>query len=142
MLSTARHGTGTRLSPLRVEFVQPRPHVKTIELGCPVVRCFRSPVRPYLFAKALADGRGAVQDRFQAYVWFLVAFDASYPAGNDLKSLKAVLSPDQIDQAKATARRLEDSVTRSIAAHGCTGWSGEFSEIPAPPPPPTQRFCR
>ena len=39
VLSIARHGTGTRLSPLRVEFVQPRAHVKTIErhFGCPVV---------------------------------------------------------------------------------------------------------
>jgi AraC-like DNA-binding protein len=39
VLSVARHGTGTRLSPLRVEFVQPREHIKTIErhFGCPVV---------------------------------------------------------------------------------------------------------
>jgi AraC-like DNA-binding protein len=39
VLSVARHGTGTRLSPLRVEFVQPRAHVKTIErhFGCRVV---------------------------------------------------------------------------------------------------------
>jgi AraC-like DNA-binding protein len=39
VLSIARHGTGTRLSPLRVEFAQPRPHVKAIErhFGCPVV---------------------------------------------------------------------------------------------------------
>ena len=39
VLSVARHGTGTRLSPVRVEFVQPRPHVKAIErhFGCPVV---------------------------------------------------------------------------------------------------------
>jgi AraC-like DNA-binding protein len=39
VLSIARHGTGTRLSPLRVEFVQPRPHMKAIErhFGCPVV---------------------------------------------------------------------------------------------------------
>jgi AraC-like DNA-binding protein len=39
VLSTARLGTGTRISPLRVEFVQPRAHVKTIErhFGCPVV---------------------------------------------------------------------------------------------------------
>ena len=39
VLSIARHGTGTRLSPLRVEFVQPRAHVKAIErhFGCPVV---------------------------------------------------------------------------------------------------------
>lgn len=39
ILSVARHGTGTRLSPLRVEFVQPRLHIKTIEryFGCSVV---------------------------------------------------------------------------------------------------------
>ncbi len=39
VLSLARLGTGTRISPLRVEFVQPRAHVKTIErhFGCPVV---------------------------------------------------------------------------------------------------------
>jgi len=39
VLSIARHGTGTRLSPLRVEFVQPRGHVKAIErhFHCPAV---------------------------------------------------------------------------------------------------------
>jgi len=39
ILAVGRHGTGTRLSPVRVEFTQPRAHVKTIErhLGCPVV---------------------------------------------------------------------------------------------------------
>lgn len=39
VLSTARVGTGTRISPVRVEFVQPRAHVNTIErhFGCPVV---------------------------------------------------------------------------------------------------------
>jgi AraC-like DNA-binding protein len=39
VLSVARHGTGTRLSPLRVEFVQPRAHAKLLErhFGCPVI---------------------------------------------------------------------------------------------------------
>jgi AraC-like DNA-binding protein len=39
VLSIARHGTGTRLSPLRVEFVQERAHVKAMErhFGCPVI---------------------------------------------------------------------------------------------------------
>ncbi|MGB7601914.1 MAG: AraC family transcriptional regulator [Candidatus Sulfotelmatobacter sp.] len=39
VLSTARHGTGTRLSPVRVEFVQARSNVKAMErhFGCPVV---------------------------------------------------------------------------------------------------------
>jgi TPR repeat protein len=100
------------------------------------------PQAQYLYAKALAEGRGVAEDRFQAYVWFLIARDAGYPASTDLSSLNAFLSPDQIDQAKAKARHLEDSVTRSVTAHGCTGWSGEFSDIPNPPPPQKQRFCR
>jgi AraC-like DNA-binding protein len=39
VLSVARVGTGVRLAPVRVEFVEPRAHVKMIErhLGCPVV---------------------------------------------------------------------------------------------------------
>jgi AraC-like DNA-binding protein len=39
VLSIARHGTGMRLSPLRVEFVQPRAQAKTMErhFACPVV---------------------------------------------------------------------------------------------------------
>lgn len=39
VLSIARHGTGTRISPLRVEFTQPRAHVKIIErhFGCQVL---------------------------------------------------------------------------------------------------------
>lgn len=39
VLSTGRLGTGTRIMPLRVEFAQPRAHIKTIEqhFGCPVV---------------------------------------------------------------------------------------------------------
>jgi AraC-like DNA-binding protein len=39
VLSIGRHGTGTRLSPLRVEFIEPRSHLKIIErhFGCEVV---------------------------------------------------------------------------------------------------------
>ena len=39
VLSTARVGTGTRISPVRVEFVQPREHIKKIErhFGCSVL---------------------------------------------------------------------------------------------------------
>ena len=39
MQTIARHGSGIKLSPLRVEFVQPRSHIKALEryFGCPVV---------------------------------------------------------------------------------------------------------
>jgi AraC-like DNA-binding protein len=39
VLTIARHGSGTRISPVRVELVQPRSHVKVLEryFGCSVV---------------------------------------------------------------------------------------------------------
>jgi AraC-like DNA-binding protein len=39
VLSIARHGTGTRISPVRLEFVRSRGHVRPLErhFGCPVV---------------------------------------------------------------------------------------------------------
>jgi AraC-like DNA-binding protein len=39
VLTIARHGSGTRISPVRVELVQPRPHQRALEryFGCPVV---------------------------------------------------------------------------------------------------------
>jgi AraC-like DNA-binding protein len=39
MLTIARHGSGTRISPLRVELVQPRAHTKALErhFGCKVI---------------------------------------------------------------------------------------------------------
>jgi AraC-like DNA-binding protein len=39
MLTIARHGSGTRISPIRVELVRPRSHLKALErhFGCPVL---------------------------------------------------------------------------------------------------------
>ena len=39
VLSIARHGTGTQISPLRVELIQPRAHMEALErhFGCPVI---------------------------------------------------------------------------------------------------------
>jgi AraC-like DNA-binding protein len=39
VMTIARHGSGTRIAPLRVELVQPRVHVKALErfFGCPVL---------------------------------------------------------------------------------------------------------
>jgi len=101
------------------------------------------PQAQYAYAWTLKEGRGIEQDRVKAYTWFLPAMEGGYPAAqNDLGLLEGVLSRDQIDQAKTDARKLEDSVSRSVAAHGCTGWDGEFNEMPAPPPPKIQKFCR
>ena len=103
------------------------------------------PAAQYFYARALKDGRGVTADRFNAYVWFIVALDAGYSSARaDLTELDngGNLSRAQIDQAKGKARDLEQTVTRAVAAHGCTGWDGEFNEWPTPPPVKLQRFCR
>jgi TPR repeat protein len=91
----------------------------------------------------LRDGQGVPLDKFEAYVWMLVSYDGGLRATlTDLQALEAELSSTQLEQAKTKARELESSTTRSVVAHGCTGWRGEFDAIPAPPPPDLQRFCR
>lgn len=102
------------------------------------------PQAQYFYAKALKDGRGIPQDRFAAYVWYTIAADAGYSAaGADLNELGSggYLTTDQIAQAKAKARTMEQVVIRAVTAHGCSGWDGEFDEFPTAPPPKLQRFC-
>ncbi len=91
----------------------------------------------------LEKGQGVPQDKFEAYVWLLVSLDAgNNAAATDLSLLEGDLGSTQVEKAKSQARDLESSVSRSVVAHGCTGWSGEFDVIPSPPPPDLQRFCR
>ncbi len=102
------------------------------------------PQAQYFYAKALQDGRGIAQDRFTAYVWFSIAADAGYSiAGTGLGELESggFLTTDQVSEAKAKARDMEQIVIRAVTARGCSGWDGEFDEFPTPPPPKLQRFC-
>ncbi len=103
------------------------------------------PQAQYRYAKTLKEGRGIAQDRLNAYVWLTIALDAHYSlAAIELSELDGggYFSEAQIAEAKAKARDLEKIVIRTVAAHGCTGWEGEFDENPAPPPPKIHRFCR
>ncbi len=94
-------------------------------------------------ALLLRAGQGVPMDRFEAYVWMLASSDSGLHADpNDLQALEAELSGSQIEQAKSKARDVEQATSRSVSGHGCTGWRGEYDEIPAPPPPDLQRFCR
>ncbi len=102
------------------------------------------PQAQYFYAKALKDGRGITQDRQTAYVWYTIAADAGYKAASaDLDELdrSGYITMPQIVEAKDKARDLEQTVIRAVAARGCSGWEGEFDELPTPPPPKLQRFC-
>lgn len=91
----------------------------------------------------LKRGLGVTEDKVEAYVWLLLSFEAgNQTVATDLQSLEADLGSDAVQQAKNKAYDLESTFTRSVTAHGCTGWPGEFQIIPTPPPPPIQRFCR
>jgi TPR repeat protein len=94
-------------------------------------------------AVLLRVGRGVPQDKFEAYVWMLAAYDAGLRTlTTDLQALEAELGSTQVEQAKTKARELETGTSRKVTAHGCTGWRGEFDDIPTAPPPDLQRFCR
>jgi TPR repeat protein len=102
------------------------------------------PQAQYFYAKTLKDGRGISQDRFNAYVWFMIALDAHYTAAStDLAELEGggYLTLAQISEAKAKVRDLEQNVIREVNSRGCSGWEGEFDEYPTPPPPILQPFC-
>jgi uncharacterized protein len=94
-------------------------------------------------AKLLRDGQGIAQNEIEAYVWMLVSSDTgNRRVASDLQALEAQLGTNQVEKAKTRAHEIEGSVSRSLNAHGCTGWAGEFDVIPVPPPPDLQRFCR
>jgi AraC-like DNA-binding protein len=101
VLTIARHGTGTRISPLRLELIAPRPYATTIErhFGCPV-----------LFGAA----RNAIIFR---------ASDAARPFVTRNAELLSVLAP-HLDEAlkehkgEATFReRVRATIQRKLAGH-------------------------
>lgn len=95
------------------------------------------------YGRALEQGRGVDLNKFDAYVWLLVSYDAgNSTVTNDLQSLEGDLGSTALEQAKSKARDLEGKVARASVARGCTGWPGEFGLIPDPPPLQVQRFCR
>jgi hypothetical protein len=91
----------------------------------------------------LEKGQGVKEDKYEAYVWLLLSYNAGHSsAATDLSLLEGDLGTTLVEKAKSEARDMESSVSRSVVAHGCTGWPGEFDVIPAPPPPDLQKFCR
>ena len=102
------------------------------------------PQAQYYYGKQLKEGRGIAKDPFNAYLWLVIAYDAGYvPAGTEIGELSTggTLTLDQMSDAKAKAHDLEQVVVRAVTARGCSGWDGEFDDLPTPPPAKLQPFC-
>lgn len=100
------------------------------------------PQAQYELGMLLQQGAKDVpRNKFEAYVWLLMASDAGY-RHPDLSSLESDLATTRTEEAKTTARQRERQYSRTVIAHGCTGWDGESDRIPTPPPPDIQQFCR
>jgi TPR repeat protein len=90
----------------------------------------------------LKQGQGVNEDKFEAYVWLLVSFDAgNQTVATELAALEGDLGSNRVDEAKSKARGFEQTVTRAVVSRGCE-WVGALDPVPTPPPPDVQRFCR
>lgn len=100
------------------------------------------PQAQYELGKLLAKGRGTIkQDKVEAYIWLVMAGDAEYQRYPELQSLETELGKVRVEEAKTEVRRRERESARTVIAHGCTGWDGEFDRVPSPPPLDKQQFC-
>ncbi|MGH9523009.1 MAG: tetratricopeptide repeat protein [Terriglobales bacterium] len=90
----------------------------------------------------LKQGRSVATDKYHAYVWLLVSEEAGATAGPELDELESDLGTTTVSRAKIEARELARTTSRTATAHGCTGWTGEFDDLPALPPIDIQKFCR
>ena len=91
----------------------------------------------------LKQGQGIPADKAEAYVWLALSARAGNSAvSSDVAVLESELGASQAGAAKARVAEVEPGVTRVVVAKGCTGWQGEFSPIPAAPPPDIQSYCR
>jgi tetratricopeptide (TPR) repeat protein len=101
------------------------------------------PQAQYELGKLLLKSPGTIkQDKYEAYIWLVMAGDANYAQYPELQSLETDLGRARAEEAKTTARQRERESSRTVTAHGCTGWDGEFDRIPSPPPLDVQQFCR
>jgi uncharacterized protein len=101
------------------------------------------PQAEYRLALAYDQGYGIGRDPAEAYVWMLLS-SAAGRGGTEpkLSELESALGSTKVEILKSRVREMEKTVSRSVNAHGCTGWDGEFNELPTVPPLETQKFCQ
>jgi uncharacterized protein len=101
------------------------------------------PQAQYRLALAYDEGRGVIRDRSEAYIWVVLSSESSRGTVEaKLSELESALGSTKIEALKNRVRAMEKTVSRSVNAHGCTGWDGEFNELPTVPPLELQKFCQ
>ena len=100
------------------------------------------PYAQYRLGKALLSGRVPPVEKREAYLWLFVAYDAGVSeAATDMSILEGDLGSTATEAAKTEARDMEQRVRRAANARQCTGWQGELSPLPTPPPIDILRYC-
>lgn len=97
----------------------------------------------FRLGNAYLRGRGTDVNKREAYIWLLLANqDGNAPLSIDLSHLEAELGGAGMEAAKTDLRERQVRISRKVVANGCTGWKGEFDDIPAVPTLAVQKFCR
>ncbi len=102
-----------------------------------------SPQAQQKYAEMLASGQYGMPKQSEAYTWAVL----SAGGGNDnarmlMSSLAAGLDSSAREAAEQRAADMAPSVRWDYVSRGCTGWDGEFSASPSPPPARLQTQCR
>ena len=102
-----------------------------------------SPQAQLQFATMLNSGQYGMPDAAQAYTWAILSVAGGNEAGRTLmSSIAGSLPSDVRAAAEQQAADMAPSVRWDYVSRGCTGWDGEFSAAPSPPPARLQTQCR
>jgi TPR repeat protein len=102
-----------------------------------------SPQAQQKYAEMLASGKYGMPDTSNAYTWaVLSAGGGNENARTIMSSIAAAMDSGARESAEKRAADMASSVRWDYVSRGCTGWDGEFSPSPSPPPARLQVQCR
>jgi TPR repeat protein len=102
-----------------------------------------SPQAQQKYAEMLASGQYGMPNQAEAYTWAVLSAGAGNNSARTLmSSIAAGLDSKAREAAEQRAADMAPSVRWDYVSRGCTGWDGEFSLAPSPPPARLQTQCR
>jgi TPR repeat protein len=92
-------------------------------------------------ASMLLKGLGGSRKPAEAYMWLLVAVElGNHRALQSLQSMEGDLGKAGADAVRRQALELRDRILGNIPRE-CSGWDGQYSDSPTPPPLRSQSLC-